>query len=178
MNIPDYVNQEAPISAWSIKDLFQQRHNSTWMILSTTQCEELYENLVRYCRRTDETLERIYDDLSTKIGDAILNINQFEYKEPENTPGQPTVQKDSERKFCFSLWWGDVLERYSETRGEHATDILKKITESKDPEKKEKVLALIHQTAQESAATNLYEEWSDSLYDEQLTIYPPVLRAI
>ena len=175
-----YTDDKTPITEWTIADTLESRHDRTWMILSENQCQTIANQLERYRRRADITLERLHRELAEQIINTLDNIAHGRATISQTISDMPTEQTDQHQsraqtpaaqERCFNLWWSDILGTFNDQDVNETDQFIDRL----DNQEAEQVQELILRMANQSPIKNLYREWSDSLPADALTPYPNLM---
>lgn len=167
MNL-SHTDNHQPVFSWTLRDTYQARADSNWMILSDAQADQVYEQLVALTHNADDTLSQLYLDFAEHLLEMI--------GQPQSIPSPSTAESADHLphpagKTVFTCYWYELVELLDE-------DLQERFDELDDSAKSALNAYLAnpdHPTAHR--IMDLYREWSHSLYDDHLRTRPPLMRA-
>ena len=171
-----YTDDKTPITEWTIADILESRQDQTGILLSENQCQSITNQLERYRRRADNTLERLHRELAEQIVNTLDEIVHGRATISQTISDIPTEQTDEHhsrtetsatRERCFSLWWSDILQIFDDQDVKQVDQFIDRLD---DPEA-EQVQELILRMTNQSPIQTLYREWADSLPADALMPY-------
>ena len=184
MNIPNYFENTTPIFCWTIRQLLEHRHNSTWRALSPEQAQQILSNCERHTLKADDVLSHLY----ANAFDAMLPIVAQAAKSSDDTAAalatarqqidedilHTTMMSPADNVHVFSLYWYEIFEHDDEYDHFELHDAIDRldVPTRQDLNNLVALLTRLHGQSIEQA----YRDWSDSLHEVSMETYPPPLE--
>ena len=167
---PNFVTKQDPIFTWSIRDLMENRQDSSWRLLSEDQARAVCEHVSNNTDDTDDRLYKIYADAVDEIYDAVKKAvkstaaAQAIIDESPKPAAFHEPRHPAESCYVFSLYWYEFVE------GFELPDLTNLVTSLPEPHQ-----ALVNQVVAVTAARHLtsirdlYLDWTDSMQEAQIS---------